>query len=324
MMSFSNPKMRISLIGQFIILKSGMQAITISLEEQKALVVEGGGMRGVFTAGVLDAFHDKRFRKFDAYYGVSAGALNLTSFLSGQRGRNLRIYTELCQDPQFISVSRFLKGGNMFDLDFLFDRVNRLYSLDVRRFKKTLVSSRFCVVATYAETGSPAYFDIEESTQLERLMLILKASSALPMIYRTPVEVDHQCIMDGSLSDPIPVVKALNDGFRDIILIRTRPFDYQKKTSFSKHFLAWKYRNKPTISALFREHDAVYNNCLTDLKNPDQVKDVRITQIAPSTPLRSGRNTQDRAKLVADYHLGYAQGYAVAERLRKEIAVSAT
>ncbi|MDP0590379.1 MAG: patatin family protein, partial [Candidatus Endonucleobacter bathymodioli] len=306
------------------VLKSRMQAITSSMDEKKALVVEGGGMRGVFTAGVLDAFHDKRFHQFGGYYGVSSGALNLTSFLSGQRGRNLRIYIELCKDPQLISVTRFLKGGNLFDLDFFFDRVNRHYSLDARRFKQTLASSTFCVVATNTETGSPAYFDIAESTQLERLVLILKATSAVPIIYKTPVEVDHQCVMDGSLSDPIPVVKALNDGFRDIILIRTRPFDYKKKPSVSRHFLAWQYRNKPAISTLLRENVAVYNNCLTDMENPDQIKNVRITQIAPSIPLRSGRNTRERAKLLVDYHLGYAQGYAVAEKLSKEIILSAT
>ena len=94
-------------------------------------------MRGVFSAGVLDAFLDKRLKDFDHYYGVSAGALNLSSFISGQRGRSQSLYTNLCLDPRFISMSRHLKGGNLFDLDWFFEKVNMQYSLDARRFQRT-------------------------------------------------------------------------------------------------------------------------------------------------------------------------------------------
>ncbi len=272
-------------------------------------------MRGVFTAGVLDAFHDKRLRPFDAFYGVSAGALNLTSFLSGQRGRNLQIYTGLCQEPGFISLSRFLKGGNLFDLDFFFEKINRQYSLDLRRFQQTLESKKFCVVTTCINSGTPHYLDVDENTRQDQLMRILKATSALPMIYRDSVQIDGNELMDGSLSDPLPVIKALNDGYRNITLIRTRPVDHLKKNSTTRKLLAWQYRNKPVVSELIRQQSSVYNTCLDDFSEVIQQEHAILTQVAPTSPLNSSRSTRDRARLVADYHLGYAEGYAIAEKI---------
>ncbi len=274
-------------------------------------------MRGVFTAGVLDAFHDKRFRHFDAYYGVSAGALNLTSFISGQRGRNLEIYTGLCQNPKFISLSRFLRGGHLFDLDFFFEKINRQHSLDYRRFKQGLASRAFYTVTTCTDTGVPTYLDISEDTRQETLTTVLKASSALPMIYRNAIKVDNKYLMDGSLSDPLPVMKAIEDGYNDIIIIRTRPVNEHKKASTTGRLLAWQYRSKPVISELIQQQDSIYNNSIDDLHGFNEKEGITITQVAPQSPLSSSRNTRDRAKLVADYHLGYTEGYALTEKMAK-------
>ena len=284
---------------------------------KKALVVEGGGMRGVFTAGVLDAFLDKRIRNFDHYYGVSAGALNLTSFIAGQRGRSLNLFTSLCLEPEFISMARHLKGGHLFDLDWFFKKIEMQYSLNDNRFREQLRERLFTVVTANVDTGKTIYKTFSDQTSKYELTLTLKATSALPMIYREPVMIDEQPLMDGSLSDPLPVMKAIEDGCTEIILIRTRPIEDKKRPTTSSRMLAWQYRRQPIIAEMIRQQYSVYNQSLEQIEAIEQgsIKNITLTQVAPMSPLSSTRSTRDRARLVADYHLGYSQGFALARQL---------
>ncbi len=276
-------------------------------------------MGGVFAAGVLDAFHDKRFRPFQAYYGSSAGAINLTYFLSGQRGRNLEIYSQLSQDAAFISFSRFLKRERLFDFDAFFERIQQQHSFHLPRLRHTLSSSQFYAVTTCLDDDSPSYLSIGTTTGPQRLLQVLKASCALPMIYRDSVTVDGQIHMDGSLSDPLPVIQALADGFKDITLIRTRPVDRKKKASTSDRLLAWQYRNQPAVSQMIRRQHCVYNRGLDDLSALELRPDVNLFQVAPKKTLSTGHYSRNRAALVADYHQGYTEGYAFVEKLTKPL-----
>ena len=294
-----------------------MQSIENSLSPKKALVVEGGGMRGVFTAGVLDAFLDKRLRDFDSYYGVSAGALNLTSFISGQRGRSLNLFTNLCLEPEFISMARHLKGGHLFDLDWFFNKVDMQYSLNTNRFREQLQNRQFTIVTTNIESGDPVYKAISSATSTREMTNVLKASSALPMIYREPVVIDEKPLMDGSLADPLPVFKAIADGCTEIILVRTRPLADRKKPTTSSRMFAWQYRRQPIIAELIRQQYSIYNQSVDqfDALEQSNVENIKLTQVAPLSPLSSTRSTRERARLVADYHLGYSQGFALARQL---------
>ncbi|MCW7551923.1 patatin family protein [Endozoicomonas gorgoniicola] len=285
-----------------------MQSSDLSNQPKTALIVEGGGMRGVFAAGVLDAFADKRHKPFAGYYGVSAGALNLLSFLSGQRGRNLDIYTGTCLEPNFISLARHIRGGNLFDLDWFFERISKQFTIDSRRFYQTLESSLMTVVTTCTRTGYPVYHEITPDTDRVDLFNILKASSALPMIYRSPIHVDERTLMDGSLSDPLPVIRAIEDGFNDLVIIRTRESNYRKTASSSNRLLAWQFRKQPELSSLIRQQYAIYNETLDQLDDFRE-RGISITEICPETPLNSTRSTRNRNRLVADYHRGYAIGY---------------
>ncbi len=272
-------------------------------------------MRGVFSAGVLDAFLDKRLKDFDHYYGVSAGALTLSSFISGQRGRSQNLYTNLCLEPRFISMSRHLKGGNLFDLDWFFDKVSLQYSLDELRFKEQLANKQFTVVTTDTDNGTPCYQIIDESCSRQTLNQTLKASSALPVIYRTPIIIDDKPMMDGSLSDPMPVLKAIQDGCTDIILIRTRPVESRKKSSTSSRMVAWQFRRQPEIAELIRQQYKRYNDSADQFDSLTLSDNINLIQIAPEQPLSSTRSTRNRARLVADYHLGYSQGFAFARQM---------
>ena len=297
-----------------------MQSIENSSTPKKALVVEGGGMRGVFTAGVLDAFLDKRLRDFDSFYGVSAGALNLTSFIAGQRGRSLNLFTNLCLEPEFISMARHFKGGHLFDLDWFFNKINLQYSLHTNRFKEQLHDREFQAVTTNVDSGEAVYLNISKETSSQDMTRILKASSALPMIYREPIIIDEMPLMDGSLADPLPVFKAIADGCTEIILVRTRPLRDRKKPSTSSRMIAWQYRRQPIIAELIRQQYSVYNQSVEqfDALEQSNVDNIRVIQVAPLSPLNSSRSTRDRARLVADYHLGYSQGFALARKLRSQ------
>ncbi|MFK0573446.1 patatin family protein [Endozoicomonas sp.] len=292
-----------------------MQSSNNSSPAKRALVVEGGGMRGVFTAGVLDAFLDKRVRSFNGYYGVSSGALNLSSFIAGQRGRNLELYTNLCLNSEFISVLRHIKGGNLFDLDWFFQKINQQNSLNLIRFKNKLSSEYFTVVSTCIETGQPVYNKIDGTTSSNLISDILKASSALPMIYRKPVVVNGQALTDGSLSDPLPILKAVDDGFNQIIVLRTRPVEFRKKTTTGSRIHAWQSRQMPAVAQLIKHQNTIYNQAADTAEAMTLDGNVELIQVAPQKALSSSRGTRQRNHLVSDYHYGYTIGYAVAEQL---------
>ena len=269
-------------------------------------------MRGVFSAGVLDAFLDKRHKQFDAFYGVSAGALNLLSFINAQRGRNLDIYTGACLDPQFISIKRHLKGGNLFDLDWFFDRISRLY-LDQERFLQNLKGKAFNIVTTCANTGYPVYHSIDEHSSLDSLFEVLKASSALPMIYRQPIEIDGRQLIDGTMADPLPIMKAVEDGHQHIVVIRTRESSYRKTPSSANRLMAWQFRKQPEVAQLIKEQYRIYNEALDQIEELKK-QGIQITEIAPPSKMASTRSTRNHTRLVSDYHKGYSEGYALLNR----------
>ena|GEM_PF-2272269 len=272
-------------------------------------------MRGVFTAGVLDAFLDKRLRHFDGYYGVSSGALNLSSFIAGQRSHSLHIYTNLCLDPQFINVMRHIRGGNLFDLDWFFQKIAQESALNIRRFRHLLIDSHFTVVNTCVNSGQPVYQRIDHNTPSQLINDMLKASSALPMIYRNPVSVSNQPMSDGSLSDPLPIQKAINDGHDQVVVIRTRPEHFRKKMTATSRLLAWQQRLSPAIGRLIKDQHTVYNQSIENAQTLALENNTQLIQIAPDRHLKTSRGTRQRNLLVADYHHGYTLGYQIAEQL---------
>lgn len=266
-----------------------------------ALVAEGGGMRGIFTAGVLDVFLEHDFDPFDIYIGVSAGACNLSSHLAGQHRRNFRVITNLMTRPAFISRKKFLSGGHMMDLDYLWDAMREEEPLDVER----IISNRrkkFVIVATSVETGGPHYL---EPTK-EDCLICLKASSAVPLLYRGFVALRGSRMVDGGVSDPIPAREAYRRGARRIVVIRTRPPDYTKTKGFENYISSFATRQWPRLSrAILNQADA-YRQCVAFICNPPG--DADICQIAPAAPLKSTRTTRDRDLLLADYENGRRAG----------------
>ena len=268
---------------------------------QTALVAEGGGMRGIFTAGVLDVFLEHTFDPFDIYIGVSAGACNLSSHLARQHRRNFRVIVNLMTRPAFISRKKFLSGGHMMDLDYLWDVMREEEPLDVENIIR-IRRKKFFIVATSVETGGPIYL---EPTK-EDCLICLKASSAVPLLYRGFVTLGGSRLVDGGVSDPIPAREAYRRGARRIVVIRTRPPDYVKTKGFENYISSFATRRWPRLSRAILHQADTYRQCVAFILNPPQ--DAEVCQIAPPAPLKSTRTTRDTKLLLADYETGRRAG----------------
>ncbi len=266
-----------------------------------ALVVEGGGMRGIFAAGILDVFIEKKFDPFDLYIGVSAGACNLASHLAGQYKRNFRIYTRLMTRHEFISKKKFIQGGHLMDLDYLWKTIDVEEPLDVDRIFSNK-KKKFIIVGTAVEQGIPLYIVPTISNCSE----CLKASSAVPLLYRGFLEVDSIHCVDGGVTDPIPVREAYQRGSRNIVVVRTRPPEYRKKKGLENYVSSYATRAWPKLSTAVKNQADTYSRCVDFILNPPE--DATVVQIAPEKPLMTGRTTKKIESLLADYDAGRKSG----------------
>jgi len=274
-----------------------------------ALIVEGGGMRGVFAAGILDAFHEQKFDPFNLYIGVSAGACNLASHLAGQYKRNYRCYTDYMLRPEFISAGKYLRGGHFMDLDWFWDYVDKYDTLD-RGSATSLGNKKFLVVTTDVETGEALYTEAESGI----LDDLLKGSSSVPVMYRNFVKIYGHSVTDGGVADSIPVQEAYRRGARKIMVIRSRPSDYVKSSFFESKILPMIFSSYPALKKALQMREKRYMESVEFLKNPPA--DAEIIEIAP-VEIRTGRTTRNRAIIENDYFQGHVRGYSVVSAFKK-------
>ena len=262
------------------------------------LVLEGGGMRGLYTVGVLDCLMDRNFLA-DYVIGVSAGAGNGISYVSGQKGRSYRVDVNYLEDKRYISLQNFLKTGSVFGMDFIFDIVPK--HLDPFDYKAFLASPcEFVAGVTNVRTGKPVYFGKQPDIGSE--CKVLRASAAIPL-FSPMVRFQGGLYLDGGTADPIPVRRALEDGCDKVIVVLTRDRTYIKGPEKFRHLYRRKLREYPhMIDTLDRRHE-MYNGTRAYLKTLEQ--EGRALVIAPSEPLLIGRFEKDRAVLDRVRDLGY-------------------
>jgi predicted patatin/cPLA2 family phospholipase len=265
-----------------------------------ALVVEGGAMRGIFAAGVLDVFLEERFRPFDLALGVSVGASNVLSFLAGQHGRARRCFLDQMSRPRFMDPWRLLRGGHWLDLDWLWDAITREDPLDCHAAAASGVE--YGLVATCARTGEPRYL----APGAHEMLDALKASCALPVLYRGPVRVGENELVDGGISDPLPVREAYRRGARALVVVRSRAADFVKSDRFVNRIGAWTLRTSPAIARACRTAVDRYRDAVAFLRDPPA--DCAVVHVAPFTSLATRRTSRDRDALERDYALGRALG----------------
>ncbi len=271
------------------------------------LVLEGGGMRGVFTCGVLDYFMDHNIR-FPYTIGVSAGACNGLSYLSNQRGRARYSNIELLEQYHYIGLKHLLKKKNIMDFDLLFREFpEQIIPYDYETYFAS--SQRYVMVTTNCLTGHANYF--EEKRNKDRVIAIVRASSSLP--YVCPVTyVDGIPMLDGGIADSIPVKRAMEDGFEKLVVVLTRNRGYRKSLKDVKvpRFI---YKRYPRLRVALSNRGKLYNRQLEWVEKLEE--EGRIVVIRPQKPVLVDRIEKDIKKLTDLYEEGYACAGQVMESL---------
>lgn len=265
----------------------------------KALIVEGGAMRGIFSSGILEAFMSEDYYPFDYYIGVSAGACNLASYLTKTEGRNYNGYVQLMAQPKFISWRRFLAGGDLLDLNWLWDELDLNYPISTARLEE--LHENFYCVATEVRSGKASYLKLDK----DNIYTYLMASSNIPLACRKFIDVNGQPHSDGGAADPLPVQFAIDLGATNITVLRSRPAAYRSKNTFFNTIWNYFLRKHPNLKAKLDAHDVIYNESLSLIENPPE--GIKINQITPDTQYTS-RTSQDRSGLDRDFKHGYAKG----------------
>ena len=273
------------------------------------LVLEGGAMRGVYTAGVLDAFLDNDI-SFASVYGVSAGACHGASFVSGQRGRAFRVNVDYLDRKEYCSFSNLLKTGNLFGPEMLFDTIpNKLDVYDYAAFEE--FAGKYFVVITNLETGDAEYIQMTPE-YMHSKMAYMQASSSMPLVART-VDIDGTPYLDGCIADSIPVRRAEADGYQKTVVIRTRPRGYRKGKNQTMPLIRLRYRNYPNFIARCKDRHIRYNETLDYLDKAEASG--RTFILAPTADAGVGGVCRDRSKLEALYTIGYKDAEARMEEL---------
>lgn len=273
------------------------------LTATSGLILEGGGMRGVFTCGVLDCLMDRGIR-FPYTIGVSAGACNGLSYMSSQRGRARYSNIDLLEKYRYISFKHLIFKGNIMDFELLFDDFpNRIIPYDYPAL--AACEERFEMVTTSCRTGRACYF--EEKNDPDRIIDIVKASSSLPFV--SPISyVDGEPMLDGGIADSIPLLRARELGFDNNLVVLTRNKGY-RKSSGAIHLPPFVYGRYPQLREAIRRRNVLYNEQLALVEQLEE--EGALTVLRPERPIEVGRIERDTRKLAALYD----EGYSLAEGL---------
>lgn len=275
----------------------------------KALVVEGGAMRGIFAAGVLDAFLEENHDDYNFVMGVSAGASNLIGYLAKQPKRSYRVITELATQKRFFDPMRFVKGGNLIDVQWLFDESNRRFPFD---HEKMFSSTPFLAAATNIETGDADYYQVTA----QNFSKAIEATTALPIAYKQTPCFSSGCYTDGGVADSIPVKEAYRRGAKEITVILSHPLSYEMLKSRSQWFMGRLLKRHPEIANSMRKRAERYNASLDFIRNPP--KDALVRVIAPPENFAVKRLTMNPTLLDDGYEMGKNAGQAHLVNIRGE------
>ena len=266
---------------------------------QAGLVLEGGGMKGIYTAGVLDFFLDKGI-EFSSCYGVSAGACHLCSFLSKQRGRAYDISVDYLDDPNYCSVSSLLRTGDLFGVKMCYDDIpNRLNPYDYKAFDS--YRGRAFAVVTNIVTGQPEYLRLRD---MHKDIAAVRASASLPLVSRK-VEIGGKLYLDGGLSDSVPILRSILDGNRKNVVVLTKEVGYRREPSKHLELIRIRYAKYPKIYELMKNRHVAYNRMLDYLAA--QEENGQSFVIRPQKKSGVGRVEKDKEKLRLLYEEGYRE-----------------
>ena len=283
--------------------KSFPREEVISVSNLTGLVLEGGGMRGLFTAGVLDFFLDKDLC-FDRCLGVSAGSCHACSFISKQRGRAFRVGTDYLNERDYCSTYSLLRTGDLFGAEFLYDRIpNELDPFDYAAFDAS--PTEFYPVVTNCQTGEAVY---PLATEMHRDIQYVRASSSLPLVSRM-VWLDGSPYLDGGITDSVPIRKSQAMGCVKNVVVLTRPAGYRKQKDPPLPLIRARYWRYPKLVKAMEVRHLRYNETMELLDAQEAAGETFV--IRPAADLDLGRVEKDLDKLTRAYQAGYAEAQRV-------------
>lgn len=260
----------------------------------------GGGMRGIFGAGVTDCLLDKKVY-LPYCIGVSAGSANLISYIAKQRGRNYRFYTRYAKRAEYMSLQNFLKKRSYFDLDYVYGTLSVTGGEDPVDYDAFFRAGQTLVtVATRADDGKPQYFTNADFHTDD--LSPLKGSCAIPGVCR-PYKVGDSLYFDGGVADPVPVEKALADGCDRLLVVLTKPLDFVKKPEHFRAVYTRALRAYPNIIKELETRAEVYNRGVEKARALASAGKAVI--LAPAGGYHVTAFTKNEKKLERLYREGY-------------------
>ena len=274
-----------------------MKKKKFKITAKSGLILEGGGMRGIFTIGVLDNFMDRGIR-FPYIIGVSAGACNGLSYMSHQRGRAKYADIDLLKEYNYIGLKYLFTKGNIMDFDLLFHKFpEEISPYDYDRLASS--PERYEMVTTSCITGKACYF--EEKKNPRRVIEIVKASSSLPFV--CPIAyVGGEPMLDGGISDSIPLERAMSLGYDNNLVVLTRNHGYRKPQKATRVPFFF-YRKYPKVKETISGRNAMYNKQMELVEGME--REGRVQVLRPMKPVEVGRIERNTDKLLALYQEGY-------------------
>jgi predicted patatin/cPLA2 family phospholipase len=261
-----------------------------------ALICEGGGQRGIFTAGILDSFMQQKFFPFQTLLGVSAGAQNLTSYACDQMGYARDVILGYTTSKKFYDPFRFARGGHLVDLDWYFDAINQAMPLNLEYGMRRLKGREFHMCASRVDTLEAHYLSFRSND----IYLSIKASCALPLLYREPVVLDGVAYWDGGVADSLPVKVAHSQGSDCMVVIRSQPFE--SINPLARLPRNWRLKGLQRMGSLVESYVKNYCAAMDFIQRPPS--GVKVIDIAPARPLRSRLLGSNLELLRHDYEMG--------------------
>ena len=274
---------------------------------KKALIIEGGGSRGVFSFGVIDSFIKASYNPFDIHLGVSNGAVVQLWYLLAVSDYNLdKMLFSASRD--YVRYSNLLFNKSIMNFEKLYQDANKVFPIDFDRLQANLAGKNFYVVVSDAGSGKPEYIELSKENYINEML----ATGSLPVLMKNAILLEGKRKYDGGITDPIPVQKAYEMGAKEIIIIRTYEQTFIRKTKLENYIAAFATRSYPNISKALKENTTTYNSALEFINNPPS--DCKILQICPPQRLSTKRATTNVNIMKADYQIGMNCGEVFLEK----------
>lgn len=277
---------------------------------KKGLVLEGGAMRGMYTAGVLDVMMEEKF-EVDGIVGVSAGAVFGSNYKSRQIGRGIRYNKKYCNDPRYGSFCSLIKTGDMFEAEFCYNELpQKLDPFDQKTYEENPVD--FYAVCTDVHTGKAVYHLCNKGDASD--VQWMRASASMPIVSKI-VSIDGYGLLDGGIADSIPLFWFREQGYKKTIVVLTRTADYRKGKNRIMPIARRVLKKYPAVVEAMAKRHIIYNETLDRMKELEESGEIFV--LRPSRLVKVAKNEKNPEKLQEMYDLGRKDALSNLEAMRK-------